>query len=52
MSAWLTIECEQALYADRGRTVVLCDRLPSPVTLVIRVSDEEMKKLRADAPAE
>jgi len=35
---WLTIECEVALYVDRGRTVVLCDRLPRPVTLVIKRS--------------
>lgn len=49
MSEWLTIECEKALYADRGKTVVLCDRLPSPVTLVVKVSDEELKKLRANA---
>jgi hypothetical protein len=36
MSEWLTIECERALYVDRGRTPVLCDRLPSPITLVVK----------------
>lgn len=34
---WITVEAQCALYADRGKTVVLCDRLPRPVTLVLRV---------------
>lgn len=34
---WITVECERALYVDRGRTAVLCDRLPSPVTMVLKV---------------
>jgi hypothetical protein len=35
---WITVECERALYVDRGRTVVLVgDILPSPVTLVVKV---------------
>lgn len=33
---WITIECERALYVHRGKTVILCDRLPSPVTLVVK----------------
>jgi hypothetical protein len=35
---WITIECERAFYAHRGKTVVLCDRLPSPITLVVKVA--------------
>lgn len=34
---WIVVEADRALYADRGRGVVLCDRLPSPVTLLLRV---------------
>jgi hypothetical protein len=35
---WLTLECERAHYVDRGRDVILCDRLPSPVTLVVKLA--------------
>lgn len=38
MSEWLILHCERALYVDRGRTVILCDRLPNPVTLVVRLA--------------
>lgn len=48
MSEWLTIECTRALYADRGREVILCDRLPAPVTLVVEVSGEAKERLRAE----
>lgn len=51
MSEWITIECERALVVSRGRDVILCDRLPPNPTLVLKLSDEELKKLRADAPA-
>ena len=34
--SWETIECERVLYVDRGKNVILCDRLPSPVTLVVK----------------
>lgn len=45
MSEWVEIDCERALYVDRGRDVILCDRLPSPVTLLLKLSDEEITKL-------
>lgn len=36
VSIWQTIECERVLYVDRGNTIILCDRLPSPLTLVVK----------------
>lgn len=33
---WETIECERVLYVSEGKERVLCDRLPSPVTLVVK----------------
>lgn len=39
---WVTVVAEAALYADIGRAVVLCDRLPRPVTLVMKVSRTEI----------
>jgi hypothetical protein len=42
---WVTIEAERALYVDRGRTVVLCDRLPSPVTLVLKLPATAIRSL-------
>jgi len=51
---WLTIEADRALYADRGRDVILCDRLASPITLVVRVNEISAAALRrqlnANAP--
>lgn len=47
-SLWLIIEAERAFYVDRGREVILCDRLPSPSTLVLRISPEQFDKLRRD----
>lgn len=47
MSEWLQIDVERALYVDRGANVILCDRLPSPVTLVVELSDAALEKLRA-----
>lgn len=35
---WITVEAERAFYVDEGVQKVLCDGLPSPVTLVIRVA--------------
>jgi hypothetical protein len=35
---WLTLDCERALYVHRGRNVILCDRLPSPITLVVKLA--------------
>lgn len=42
---WVQIDVERALYVARGRDVILCDCLPSPVTLLIQLSNEELKKL-------
>lgn len=41
---WLTLECESAHYVDRGRDVILCDRLPHPVTLVVKLRAASMKE--------
>jgi hypothetical protein len=35
-SGWLTITADRALYLDQGKDAILCDRLPSPVTLVLK----------------
>lgn len=45
MDVWLTIETERALYVDRGKEIILCDRLSSPVTLVVRMTKENATKL-------
>lgn len=47
LGEWLHIDCERVLYADYGNTVVLCDRLPSPVTLVVKISSDTVEKLAA-----
>lgn len=33
---WVMVQAERAHYVDNGREKVLCDRLPSPVTLVLK----------------
>jgi hypothetical protein len=33
---WVTISAERALYVDRGKTVLLVDRLPSPIHLLLK----------------
>lgn len=33
---WVTLTAERALYVDQGKTTILCDRLPSPITLVLK----------------
>lgn len=40
---WITIECERALYVDRGQATILCDRLPSPVTLVVKLRERHAR---------
>ena len=47
---WVSVTAERALYADRGRDVILCDRLPSPVELVLCLTDEQWAHLRFAAP--
>lgn len=37
LSGWQTLDCERVLYVDRGKNVILCDRLPSPITLVVKL---------------
>jgi hypothetical protein len=32
---WVTVEADRALYVSRGVNTILCDRLPSPITLVV-----------------
>ena len=34
---WITLDVDRALVVDRGRDAILCDRLPSPVTLVLKL---------------
>jgi hypothetical protein len=41
---WRVIRARAALYADHGKSIVLCDRLPRPVTLLVEV-DVKMGKL-------
>lgn len=33
---WVTVHVERALYVDYGINTILCDRLPSPITLVLK----------------
>jgi len=39
---WVTIEADRILYVDRGRNVILCDRLPEAGTLVLRLTPEQV----------
>lgn len=45
---WVTVDAERALYADRGRTPVLCDRFPEPVTLVLKLTGEQIESIRRE----
>jgi len=45
---WFTLNVERALYADRGRDAILCDRLPSPTTLVVKISNAERERLKRE----
>lgn len=38
LEPWLTLECEAAHYVDQGKEVILCDRLPRPITLVVKLA--------------
>lgn len=33
---WATIIADAVLYADSGRNTILCDRLPRPITLLVK----------------
>lgn len=33
---WMTVEAEAALLVDHGRDVILCDRLPRPLTMLLK----------------
>jgi len=48
LGEWVTIECQRVMYADRGRETILCDRLPSPVTIVVELSAEAKERLAAE----
>lgn len=53
MDQWITVECERALYVDFGINVVACDRLPSgPVTLLVKLSGEQIDKLHGQLPTQ
>lgn len=40
---WITVDVERALYADRGRNVILCELMPGPQTLVLKLKGSEMR---------
>lgn len=41
--AWVYIKAQRALYVDRGRDVILCDRLqPGEVELVLRIDGPDI----------
>lgn len=44
---WITIEAERILYVDRGRNVILCDRLPEAGTLVLEIKPDELARIAA-----
>lgn len=46
MSEWITVNCERALYVDRGRDVIACDRLSSNVTMLLKVAAAEIETMR------
>lgn len=44
--AWIYVKAQRALYVDRGRDVILCDRLHSgEVELVLRVRRQDAREL-------
>lgn len=43
-AAYVCLHVERALYADFGREVILCDRLPAPAVLVVKVTREELRR--------
>jgi hypothetical protein len=45
---WIVLDCSRALYVGRGRDTILCDRLPSPVTLVVKLQGEAVMTTRED----
>lgn len=50
VSQWLQIDVERVLTVDRGRETILCDRsnAPNGATLIVRVSNESIKRLREE----
>jgi len=36
LGEWAAITAERVLYVDKGKETILCDRLPSPITLVLK----------------
>lgn len=39
---WVTVEAVRALYVDDGINTILCDRLPSDVKLVLRMTPQQI----------
>jgi hypothetical protein len=48
---WITVDVERALYVDRGRNVILCELMPGPQTLVLKLKGigmtDELQRLRS-----
>lgn len=38
---WATLHVDRAIYVDRGKEIILADRLPGPITLVVKMPGEE-----------
>jgi hypothetical protein len=36
LGEWVALTAERVLYVDKGKETILCDRLPSPITLVLK----------------
>lgn len=48
---WVTLECERVLYVDRGRELILADRLPRhPLTLIVKMDRAPHAGRRARSP--
>jgi hypothetical protein len=50
-AVWVTIAADRALYADHGRDVILCDRIPTPATLVLLLTPEQVEAVRTALPS-
>lgn len=48
---WITVHAETAHYVSEGRETILCDRLPSPVTLVVKLAESDAPVTDRSSPA-